>query len=608
MTFVAPLALAFLAMIPVIILFYVLRAQYERREVPSTWLWRNVVRDTEGRPSWRRPVRNLLLLLQLLIILVGALALARPAILGSQQKHHIILLDASLGMQAVDVAPSRFDEAKRRASELIQAAQPSDLVTIVRVGSSVELVDTTTSQAQALASLASVQPGAGGAHARAAMQILATLSQEHRNHHNEAVFFTDGAGEEMPNVDLGNASLRFETVGVSSDNQAVVSLRVRRALDGGTRQDAFARVMNYDDSPVEVVLRSNVDGILIDTRRLNLPPRASSEVVIPLPQAAKVLEVSLEGNDALPLDNYAQLVVSNEAFDVTLVGPNPVFMERALNAVPGLRVESIRPNQYRPEAVGGLTVFDGFVPLEWPRGNALIVNPVPTNGGVIEVTGEISNVPLLRANLRSPLLDAIDLTGASVPRAAQFTVPNWASVVVDSPDGPLIVEGLTDGHRVVIFAVEPRPPEIAQRIAMPLMVANAVQSLAPSSASLATSPGGVVTLQPLPEARDVTVRDPSGKLHVFTNRGTPIPFTATETIGRYVAIHRSATGATAQQWFVVNAGDEEQSDIRPRQIVAPASPNVASGLPAGISRELWVYLAAAGLILLAAEWIVYARR
>ena len=122
MTLLAPLALVFLAAVPIIILFYILRAQYERVPVPSTLLWRNVVRDTEGRPTWRPPIKNILLFLQILAALLGAFALSRPATLGQTAHNRIYILDASSSMQAT------LPVARRRRPPPIRRLAVSDQV------------------------------------------------------------------------------------------------------------------------------------------------------------------------------------------------------------------------------------------------------------------------------------------------------------------------------------------------------------------------------------------------------------------------------------------------------------------------------------------------
>jgi hypothetical protein len=390
---------------------------------------------------------------------------------------------------------------------------------------------------------------------------------------------------------------------------------VRRSLDGSNRHEGFARVQNYNTVPVEVPVRALADGIQVETKRLRVPARGAQELIVPLSQSVKLFEVVIDRSDALQLDNYAQVVVPNEDVDVTLVSASPMFLERALKAVPNVRLSSVRPNQYRRDQTGAITLFDGFVPRQreaLPPGAMLIVNPPLTNSGPMEVHELKQAQQIVRVNPRSMLLDAVDLTGLFLPKATRVIGPPGTSPVVESRDATLVWEGLDEGRKLVIFGFDPRQPEIGQRLAFPLMLANAVGWLAPNAGSPTLTPGQTINLQPLRDARDIVVRDPAGKSYVFpitaAGRGKAIPFAQTEPVGRYAVAQRGERATLSQSWFTVNAGDEAHSDIRPRTFQTQIAATPLGGLGSAISRELWPYLAAIGLGVLSLEWLVYVRR
>src|SRR4026207_1193203 len=114
MAFLAPLALALSAFAAPIILLYMLRLRRRDVDVSSTMLWQQLLRDREANTPWQRLRRNLLLLLQLLILAALVLALARPflpvptVVSGSV----VVLLDGSASMLATDVEPNRFEVAQ----------------------------------------------------------------------------------------------------------------------------------------------------------------------------------------------------------------------------------------------------------------------------------------------------------------------------------------------------------------------------------------------------------------------------------------------------------------------------------------------------------------
>jgi hypothetical protein len=133
MMFATPWAFALAGlMIPVIALYF-LKLKRKRVPIPSTWLWMRSINDLRVNAPFQRLRRNLLLLLQLLLIAAATLALTRP--LGRSEpevgKVWILLIDRSASMGLTDVAPSRLDAAKDQARAAIRNMAELDSVMIV---------------------------------------------------------------------------------------------------------------------------------------------------------------------------------------------------------------------------------------------------------------------------------------------------------------------------------------------------------------------------------------------------------------------------------------------------------------------------------------------
>src|SRR5690242_4719736 len=122
MTFLAPVALWFLTALAVIFILYLIQSRYRPQVVASLLLWKRMARDLEAEASWRRPRWDWLLVLQLLVALCAALALARPAILGGGGQRLVVVLDASASMAARDVQPTRFAAARQQVVDAVNAA------------------------------------------------------------------------------------------------------------------------------------------------------------------------------------------------------------------------------------------------------------------------------------------------------------------------------------------------------------------------------------------------------------------------------------------------------------------------------------------------------
>src|SRR2546425_9014372 len=94
MSLIAPVWLSLAAFAIVVLILHVRRRR--TFEVPSIQLWRLIDSGALSRHPIRLPPPNLLLLLQLLIVALTALALARPLFgSGPRFAHEIVVLDGS---------------------------------------------------------------------------------------------------------------------------------------------------------------------------------------------------------------------------------------------------------------------------------------------------------------------------------------------------------------------------------------------------------------------------------------------------------------------------------------------------------------------------------
>jgi len=129
MTFLSPLALWLLVLVPALVLLYVVM-QRRRKKFAVRYPDMALVRAAVGRGQrWRRHVAPALLLLALA---AGILAVARPTTvitLPSEQRKIILAIDVSLSMRASDVEPTRMGAAQAAAKEFVKD-QPAD----VRIG------------------------------------------------------------------------------------------------------------------------------------------------------------------------------------------------------------------------------------------------------------------------------------------------------------------------------------------------------------------------------------------------------------------------------------------------------------------------------------------
>src|SRR4051794_40198062 len=117
-------AIAAAVAIPALLVLYFLKLRRREMPVASTLLWRKSIQDLQVNAPFQRLRRNLLLLLQLILLCLLILALGRPVANYSPGpgKTTVILIDRSASMAARDGdanGHTRLEEAKRRAKDLV---------------------------------------------------------------------------------------------------------------------------------------------------------------------------------------------------------------------------------------------------------------------------------------------------------------------------------------------------------------------------------------------------------------------------------------------------------------------------------------------------------
>ena len=116
-----------LALIPLIILYF-LKLRRPKMEVPSLALWQSVVNDQRVNSPFQKFRRNLLLLLQILLLCLLVLALMQPFLQADAEvaEYKPLLIDCSASMSAIDetTGKTRLELVKERVRERIAHQAP----------------------------------------------------------------------------------------------------------------------------------------------------------------------------------------------------------------------------------------------------------------------------------------------------------------------------------------------------------------------------------------------------------------------------------------------------------------------------------------------------
>ena len=608
MNLTEPVALWALGSLPIIIALYVLRPKHRRIVVPSIRLWRQLPSDLEGRPRWRVPVSNLLLLAQLLIAAAVAIALAQPAFPGAIRQNLIVLLDTSPTMAATDVSPSRLIQASSQARELAHTLSNDDLVTLISVEPTPRILVSGHGPRALDSTLGTVVTAPERGDFTAALLLASQTAQLSRDTHNRIVILSDGTAGVTPLKGIGTvpADVSFQQVGVSDNNQGVTALTVRPMIGSSSRYVGFIQLANYAHQDATVVYRAEADGLVIDRQSLVIPARGHLELSLPLPVGTRHLVVAIDGHDVYRADDRVEVLVpDSQPVPVTLVAIDPGYWERAFKTIATVALSIVPPGAYKPDSAA-ITVFDQFVPTALPGGNVVLVQPARGNP-FVEVTGDTADADLIHVDPESTLFDSVDVSGLYLPRVLTFGSTTWATSVVDSTKGPAILDGIQGGRRLLVIGFDPGSTDWPQRTSFPLFVANLVDSLVTAPIPTSVSAGAVLDLPPSAGANRILVSLPDGKIDVFGVGDRPVRFTDTSQLGRYAVTYANGPNPLVRQEFEVNRLGLSESNIVPS--VDP-SQYAQLGSPTGRPSEhaVWTWVAGGVLAFLAVEWLAYFSR
>jgi VWA domain-containing protein/aerotolerance regulator-like protein len=605
-TFSQPSALLLLGLALPLVLLYALRGNPRRRATSAAFLWRGLEQRLTAHRRWQRPPASLALLLELLALAAGSLVLAGPSCGGRPVRQQVFVLDASASMQATDDSPSRFEAARVEIGRRLAALADGDRAALIRMGERAEVL-ASGGRAEVERALARARAGSARPDLREALARAGELIQRPTGEGSSIVVFSDGTVNVPPELTALTVPVQFVRVGSRGSNQGVSALATRRSPGEGGRLGGFARVTNYAEQAIRLPVRIEADGSLLETRLVDLPARGRSELPFDLPNEARVVSVTLAGHDDLALDDRAEVVVGDNAHRTAqVVSRTPAPWEQAFGALPNVTTTVQAPSAYQ-DSGADLVVLDGYLPDPLPGGQLLIVNP-PAGNRTIGVLGETAGTSPSSFDVHHPLLRSLDPGGLHLSQAERLAAPGWASTIVDSPAGPLLLAGELAGRRIVVFGFNPFASQLEKMVTFPILVANAVDYLAPAGLDPFVAPEQRVTLPVRPDAREVVLLRPDGTRSTLPVRAGAVSIDATDLVGRYLVRQRLASGDQIPRSFSVDLFGEAEADTLPRDLPSLAALPTDSSSATPFLPLPWPPLVALTLGLLTVEWLHFVRR
>ncbi len=633
---------------PAIVLLYFLKLKRTRLEVPSTYLWRKSIEDLHVNSIWQRLRTSLLLLLQILFVLLVMLALVRPGWSGSELvgSRYVFLIDNSASMRSTDVKPTRLDEAKRRAGELIDQMSSGDVAMIVSFADSARVEQVFTDNRRELQrQLAAIRPTNHPTALGEALRVAAGLANSASGSEDSATsasrgqsatlyLFSDGKFPDVQNFKLGNLKPVFVPIGQPSPpNVAITAFTTRRREDDQEQIQAFGRLQNFGPTDLKADVELYHDNALLDSTIVAIKSLDAESVVFDLGKMPNgVLHLRTRTGGDLAVDDEAWAAIDPpQRSRVLVVTPGNDALQLAIGTESGAKLADIETappeildtQEYQEKAAEGyyaLVIYDQCRPDKMPQANTLFIGRLPPDDSWAAATDAPTEAPqIIDVEVTHPLMQLIDLGNVRFAEGTILKAPRGSTPLITTTAGPLFVIAPRGAFEDAILGAEiVGTNEQGQRyantdwplrVSFPVFILNTLAyfgNAAGAGGIPSVLPGQVVSLHGAGSTGELVVRTPVGNaIELDRAGGENVQFSDTDEPGIYTV----EEAGQAPRHFAVNLFDSAESSIAPRSELRIGYEDVIGQASwEGGRFELWKPLLLAVLGVLCLEWYIYNRR
>jgi Ca-activated chloride channel family protein len=627
MHLISPLALLWTLPIGgLIVVMYILKLRRKDVVVSSTFLWRQVIRDVQANAPFQKLRRNLLLLLQLIAAALIIFALSRPFLrfLANGGRNIVVIVDTSASMGATDVQPSRLDDAKRRAHELVRQRRPGDLMMVLSASSRPQAATGFTHEGAELdRAIDSLKAHDTPTNMRDALNLAADLVASRNNGDSGVIdLISDGGFESqtgatspdgglqytLANLNLGKTHVNFHGVGKRQNNVGITAVDFRRNLGSERTIQLLVVTHNYSRETKKFNEEIYADDNLVEAHEVNLTPNGedTQPYDLPEPDHPVKMRVKLDIHDDMAADNEAALVLKpRKTLKALLVGRENLFLENALKVDPSVQLS--KTPQFTTGKGYDVVIFYDAAPAKLPEGNYLFLHCV-SDQTPVKVDGTMTTVQPADWERDHPVMRYLDIGNERFGSAMKAVPLGWGKELCVAESGSLIVAGEKNKMRAVFVGFSLNESMFPLRVAFPIFIANSVRWLGTGSDDSEIGQvrtGEAVSIPAPPGADRLTITKPDGtKSELKVNERGGAIFDEVDETGLY-----QADGRGFSYPFAANLASASESDTTPHdKLTITDNPTATVGRKVADNWELLPILILVALGVLSYEWWAFHRR
>ncbi len=433
--------------IPLLILLYILKRKYREEVISSTLLWNEVYKNTRANTPWEKLRKNIMLLLQIIILLLLIFSLMRPFLNfgGKTYKNIILVIDNTASMAAEYGNATRLEEAKKLAREVLSSTKDDTNTYIISFDGNSNLLQN------------------GDFNKEVSNEIISSISQSYNTGEiSEILSFVKAIGEGIEeeyeviaitdkDFSLGDVNGKVVSLANSGINASIDNVS-HKFLEDKVRVIATITNRGSGDYSGDFSLYDGEE--LISVEALELKEGDNKTLTFDLPSIkSEVLRGELSRKDMILEDNtYNHVVGKKKVNKVLIVTEENLFLEKAFAIIPNTEV-------YKTNSASNLTsadnydlyVFDGITPDIIPsKGSILFINPSSNEFFNVISGGEGGEAKAVIGEVSKYLED----TTFTVAKYNSLEIPYYGRGFLNIDEDFIGFKGEVDGRKIAALSFD----------------------------------------------------------------------------------------------------------------------------------------------------------
>lgn len=600
--------LAFLILIPVIIIMYLMKQKAKDQPVSSLYLWSEMVKNTQANTPWEKLKRDWLLILQIITLIVLIIALMSPFILSNLagSGKACIVIDTSASMNTMyDEDITRLEKAKEEAISYVRGLKNgSEISLITSDRSAMLLASKSENKSEVIDQIKKITPSNYAGDTKEGIKMASALATDNKD--LEVMILTDS--------DVSTENLNATVVDVYSDLPNVGIDYISHGTDNKGNLTVLVKVTNYGSNSAvrDVSIYSGEN--LIDYQEVEIEA-GKSEVVyfekVNVP--TDVFSAQLSIKDACLDDNVSYDVLEEEnQRKVLLMTRANIYLEKALNLIPNISVTKSSDIEHMEDLEKenyDLYIFDSMLP-----------DKLPANGNILVFAMPMDDIaPRESTYKEGRYITGVDSKVTRYLEALSFGVGETYTYDISNNDKaqPFLITSSEDKEEVVGFMEEKggrnycvigfdlHNSELPLYMEYPILIYNIVTSCVESGSlnNFVYNSGDLVSISANVEGELPTVVKPDGEIVEMSDYISN--YSATNQFGVYT-FNQTVKDLDYTNHFVVNFPASESNITMHPSLVVNQKDNVVTEVKGILNlRNLIIVIA---MFLLALEWVFGLKR